>query len=186
MIERLARLKSVSDLGSSLVSQLLGVRLIPHLDEVQQLRRDELGARRDLLMDVLRQKAPGWRWQVPPGGLFIWAQLPAGDARDLAQEALHSGVKVTPGTSLSVDGTHNDWLRLPFLLTPDPTANWSRASAGRLGTLRAPAGGGGGPGAGRPLSPSLSCRGAVMPRQRGIFRPVGRTDGPEDFSLRSK
>ena len=119
MIERLARLKSVSDLGSSLVSQLLGVRLIPHLEEVQQLRRDELGARRDLVTNVLRQKAPGWRWQVPPGGLFIWVQLPAGDARDLAQEALHLGVKVTPGTSLSVDGTHNDWLRLPFLLRPD-------------------------------------------------------------------
>jgi DNA-binding transcriptional MocR family regulator len=119
MIERLARLKSVSDLGSSLVSQLLGARLVPHLAEVQQLRRDELGARRALVMDMLRQKAPGWKWQAPPGGLFIWVQLPAGDARDLAQEALHSGVKVTPGTTLSVDGTHNDWLRLPFLLTPD-------------------------------------------------------------------
>ena len=120
LIERLARLKSVSDLGSSLVSQLLGARLMPHLAEVQQLRRAELGARRDLVMDILRRQAPAWRWQAPPGGLFIWAQLPAGDARDLAQEALRAGVKVTPGTSLSVDGTHNDWLRLPFLLAPDP------------------------------------------------------------------
>lgn len=119
LIERLARLKSVSDLGSSLVSQLLGARLIPHLATVQQLRRAELGARRALVMEVLRQKAPDWRWQAPPGGLFIWVQLPGGDARDLAQEALHHGVRVTPGTTFSVDGTHNDWLRLPFLLTPD-------------------------------------------------------------------
>ncbi len=119
LIERLARLKAVTDLGSSLVSQLLGVQLIPHLDQVKQLRREELTPRRNLVLEVLRHRAPAWQWQCPHGGLFIWVHLPLGDARDLAQEALHCGVKVTPGTTLSVDRTHNDWLRLPFLLSPD-------------------------------------------------------------------
>ena len=41
------------------------------------------------------------------------------DARELAQSALQRGVIVTPGTTLSVDGTHTEWLRLPFLLPPD-------------------------------------------------------------------
>jgi DNA-binding transcriptional MocR family regulator len=119
LIERLSRLKAVTDLGSSLVSQLLGVRLMPHLDVVKQLRREELTPRRDLVLAMLQQKAPSWRCQCPQGGLFIWVQLPLGDARDLAQEALQCGVKITPGTSLSIDGTHNNWLRLPFLLPLD-------------------------------------------------------------------
>jgi DNA-binding transcriptional MocR family regulator len=112
-------LKAVTDLGSSLVSQMLGVQLMPHLENVQALRREELAPRRDLVVEMLEQKAPAWHWQRPKGGLFIWVQLPLGDARDLAQDALHGGVKVTPGTTLSVDGTHNDWLRLPFLLPLD-------------------------------------------------------------------
>jgi DNA-binding transcriptional MocR family regulator len=119
LVERLARLKALTDLGSSLISQLLAIRLIPHLEVVKQLRREELRARRDLLLDELRERVPSWRWQCPPGGLFVWAQLPRGDARELAQEALRSGVIVTPGTTLSVDGTHTAWLRLPFLLPPD-------------------------------------------------------------------
>jgi DNA-binding transcriptional MocR family regulator len=119
LIERLVRLKAVTDLGSSLVSQMLGVKLFPYLELVKQLRREELAPRRDLVLQVLEQKAPSWRCRSPKGGLFIWTQLPSGDARDLAQEALHCGVKVTPGSTLSVDGTHNAWLRLPFFLPTD-------------------------------------------------------------------
>jgi DNA-binding transcriptional MocR family regulator len=53
------------------------------------------------------------------GGLFVWAHLPEGDVRELAQEALQEGVLVLPGTTLSVDGTHTAFLRLPLFLTPD-------------------------------------------------------------------
>lgn len=116
LIERLARLKAVTDLGSSLVSQLLGVRLIPYLDQVKRLRCEELVPRRNLVLELLKQNLPAWHWKCPTGGLFVWVQLPAGDARDLAQASVHYGVKVTPGSTLSVDGTHNTWLRVPFLL----------------------------------------------------------------------
>ncbi len=118
LVERLTRLKAVTDLGSSLISQLLAIRLMPYLDHVKQLRRQELTPRRDLLLDVLRANVPSWTWKPPKGGLFVWAKLPGGDARDFAQQALHRGVIITPGTTLSVDGTHSTWLRLPFLLPP--------------------------------------------------------------------
>lgn len=119
LIERLARLKVITDLGSSLISQLLAVQLMPHLEQVIELRRQELTPRRDFLLETLSRKAPSWCWKCPQGGLFVWVQLPQGDARDLAQEALHNGVIVTPGTTLSVDGSHTAWLRLPFLLPLD-------------------------------------------------------------------
>lgn len=119
LIERLTRLKAVTDLGSSLISQGLAMRLMPHLEHVKQLRRQELTPRRDLLLSLLREKAPLWSWTLPKGGLFVWTKLPWGDARDFAQEALHRGVIVTPGSTMSIDGTHTAWLRLPFLLPPD-------------------------------------------------------------------
>lgn len=118
LIERLIRLKVVSDLGSSLISQMIAIRLISVIEQVQRLRKDELTERRDVILEVLSRRAPSWRWKRPEGGLFIWAQFPKGDARVLAQEALHAGVKVTPGTTLSVDGAHTTCLRLPFLLPP--------------------------------------------------------------------
>ena len=119
LIERLARLKAVSDLGSSMISQLIAIRLMPYLEQVKQLRRQELTPRRDLLLELLQSRVPSWNWQRPKGGLFVWVHLPEGDVRDLAQEALHGGVIVLPGTTLSVDGTHTAWLRLPIFLPPD-------------------------------------------------------------------
>jgi DNA-binding transcriptional MocR family regulator len=119
LIDRLARIKALSDLGSSMISQLIAVQLLPHARQVREIRRKELTPRRDLLMHMLAEHLPSWTWQRPKGGLFVWVRLPAGDARVLAQEALHRGVIITPGTTLSVDGTHVDYLRLPFLLPPD-------------------------------------------------------------------
>jgi DNA-binding transcriptional MocR family regulator len=119
LIERLARLKALTDLGSSMISQLIAMRLMASMEHVKQLRRQELTPRRNLLLDVLEQRAPSWSWRRPKGGLFVWVHLPEGDARDLAQVALHRGVIVTPGITLSVDGTHSAWLRIPFLLPPD-------------------------------------------------------------------
>jgi DNA-binding transcriptional MocR family regulator len=119
LIERLARLKAVNDLGSSMISQLIAVRLMPYLEQVTCLRREELVPRRDLLLELLQDGAPSWCWQRPKGGLFVWAHVPEGDVRALAQEALHQEVIVLPGTPLSVDGTHTGWLRLPFFLPPD-------------------------------------------------------------------
>ena len=119
LIERLARLKAVNDMGSSIISQLIATRLLPHLELVKELRRQELTPRLDLLLELLQSRVPSWGWQRPKGGLFVWVHLPEGDIRELAQEALQEGVLVIPGTTLSVDGTHTSWLRLPFFLTPD-------------------------------------------------------------------
>ncbi|MEP6776015.1 MAG: PLP-dependent aminotransferase family protein, partial [Chloroflexota bacterium] len=115
LIERLTRLKALTDLGSSMISQLIAMRLMASVEHVKQLRRQELTPRRDLLLEVLEQRVPSWSWRRPKGGLFVWVQLPEGDARDLAQKALHRGVIVTPGITLSVDGSHTGWLRIPFL-----------------------------------------------------------------------
>src|SRR5206468_2921380 len=47
-----------------------------------------------------------------------WVRLPHGNAGEFAQLALRCGVIVTPGTAMSVDASHTNYLRRPFFHHP--------------------------------------------------------------------
>jgi DNA-binding transcriptional MocR family regulator len=117
LITRLARLKVMADLGSSLPSQLIASRLLPKAAEVQARRREQLRERWRVLTDLVAELLPSWELWPPSGGPFAWAKLPGGDANRLAQIANRHGVRIMPGSTLSVGGSHADHLRLS--LTPD-------------------------------------------------------------------
>ncbi len=117
LISRLARLKVMADLGSSLPSQLIASRLLPKAAEVQARRREQLRERWRVLTDLMAELLPSWELWPPAGGLFAWAKLPGGDANRLAQIANRHGVRIMPGSILSVDGSHADHIRLS--LTPE-------------------------------------------------------------------
>ncbi len=117
LIARLARLKVMADLGSSLPSQLIASRLLPKAAEVQARRREQLRERWRVLTDLVEELLPSWELWPPVGGLFAWAKLPGGDANRLAQIANRHGVRIMPGSVLSVDESHADRVRLS--LTPD-------------------------------------------------------------------
>ncbi len=117
LITRLARLKVMADLGSSLPSQLIASRLLPKAAEVQARRREQLRERWRILTDLAAELLPSWELWPRSGGPFAWAKLPEGDANRLAQIANRHGVRIMPGSILSVDGSHADHVRLS--LTPD-------------------------------------------------------------------
>jgi DNA-binding transcriptional MocR family regulator len=117
LITRLARLKVMADLGSSLPSQLIASRLLPKAAEVQARRREQLRERWRIITYLAAELLPSWELWPPVGGLFAWAKLPEGDANRLAQIANRHGVRIMPGSILSVDGSHADHVRLS--LTPD-------------------------------------------------------------------
>jgi DNA-binding transcriptional MocR family regulator len=119
IVVRLARLKVVADLGSSVLPQVIAARLIPQTDHVKELRRRELLPRLDLFGGLLGELLPTWSWTRPTGGTFLWVRLPYGHAGEFAQLALRYGVIVTPGTTMSVDESHTDYFRLPFFQHPD-------------------------------------------------------------------
>ena len=119
IIARLARLKLVADLGTSLIPQAIAARLLAQTDLVQARRREELRPLLRALTDLLAQHLPSWTWAVPAGGTFLWVQLPGADAREFAQVALRYGTIVIPGDTLSVAGEYAGYLRLPFALPPD-------------------------------------------------------------------
>jgi DNA-binding transcriptional MocR family regulator len=111
---RTLAVKTVADLGSPLVSQLLAVRLLERREEVQAERRAELRPRRDHLAGLLRSQLPEWSFRVPAGGLSLWCTLPRGNAEEFAELAGRHGVVVVPGPALSVDEGNRRSLRIVF------------------------------------------------------------------------
>ena len=118
LLPTLARVKSVMDLGSPALTQAVAVRLLGQIDRVRTLRCEQLRPRRDALVRRLRRALPEWTFTVPTGGLFLWVELPAGDAQEFAQLALRRGVVIVPGSALSHEGRYERFMRLPFLAEP--------------------------------------------------------------------
>jgi|SRR5579871_1010 len=130
VVERLARVKTATDLGSPLLTQAIAVRLLAAIEEARRLRRLQLKPRRDLMATLLSEHLPEWEFRVPAGGLFFWTKLPGGDAREFAQTALRHGVMILPGPTMSAAEQNARFIRLPFLGEPETL----RAGVRRLRT----------------------------------------------------
>lgn len=116
VIKRLARIKALADLASSVIPQLIAARLLPLIDEVKAERRSELESQRDQATSLLQELLPSWSWERPLGGISLWVRLPQGNASDFAEVALRHGVAIVPGPTFCPDEDGQDYLRLPFCL----------------------------------------------------------------------
>lgn len=119
MLSRLARLKTIDDLGTSALSQLAAQRLLERADEIGPRRVARTIERHDALTDALRSKLPDWEWQQPAGGLVLWVRLPGADSATFATVAARHGVGVAPGSVSAPAGGWRDHLRLPFGHRPE-------------------------------------------------------------------
>ena len=117
-IDRLARRKVASDLGSGLLDQVVAARLVSRLDELQVATTALLAERLAHTEAMLRSHLPDWRWNRPAGGPALWVQLPF-QAVPFCQLALRHGVELVPGSLFSTDGSFHNHVRMPF--TADPT-----------------------------------------------------------------
>jgi len=113
---RFARVKATHDLGSSVVSQLLALRILTAVEpgRIAQHRQAQLRGRYDTLAAGLRRQLPAWSWDPPAGGLSMWVRLPTADAEAFARLALQHGVAVATSQPLSPEGRYPDRLRLSF------------------------------------------------------------------------
>ncbi|MDA3646035.1 PLP-dependent aminotransferase family protein [Saccharopolyspora indica] len=128
VINRLARLKAMHDLGSAVFDQWLAAELLPRLGAVRERRTRELRASRDRLCEELAANLP-WTFQVPSGGQTAWVALPHGDAGAFAQHALRFGVAVLPGQTMDPELRSGRSLRIPFVLPPDELSEAVRRMA---------------------------------------------------------
>jgi DNA-binding transcriptional MocR family regulator len=87
------RLKSVSDLSSSLASQAIAIRLFEHRDAMIEIRQGELRKRVDLYSALLPRHLPWFSERA--GGLSLWVDTGI-DAAEFAQAALREGSPSSP------------------------------------------------------------------------------------------
>lgn len=113
-VTRMLSTKTVADLGSPLLGQLVVARLYERLDDVLAQRRTELRSRRDLLLSLLADRLGSWEVVHPNGGMCAWVTLPQGNAVDFVEVARQHGVAVQPGPALSVDDGNRRALRIVF------------------------------------------------------------------------
>lgn len=118
LIARLARVKGVSDLGTSLISQMVALRLLTRHAEAVELRQRQLLAGYELLTGLLAEALPAWSWQEPLGGASLWVRLPQPIATGFAQLALRHGVAIVPGPVFSAAEHCEEHLRLPYAVSP--------------------------------------------------------------------
>jgi DNA-binding transcriptional MocR family regulator len=122
VVAQLYPLKTVADLGTSLVSQALTVELLPLRERVRGERGEQLRARYGVVEESLGRLLPDWSWERPRGGSSLWIELPRGNAAAFAQFAARYDIKIAPGPVFSVADRHQRRLRLPFVLEPDELA----------------------------------------------------------------
>jgi len=119
LVARMAAARSHVDMGTAVLEQLVVAELLAQSDDLLVGRRVALRERRDLLVGLLQDRLPAWRFDVPAGGLSLWADLGAPVSSALAALSPRYGVRVVAGTAFGVDGSFERNLRIPFTTSPD-------------------------------------------------------------------
>jgi DNA-binding transcriptional MocR family regulator len=109
-------------MASPVLEQLIAIRALQRIDDIMRERRQTVRLRRSALSEALDERLPTWRYAQPSGGLFIWAELPAMIATQLAVQARAEGLHITPGPLFGAAGLFERYLRLPFTLPPEQLA----------------------------------------------------------------
>ena len=118
-IQALIPRRASIDLGSPLLEQLAAVHLLSDDTAHLAARRTLLQERCRHLIGALAERLPDWRVAAPPGGLSLWAELPAPVSTALAATSERFGVRIASGTRFGVDGAFDRFVRIPFTLAPD-------------------------------------------------------------------
>lgn len=116
VVSRLSQMKGITDLGTSLVSQEIAIRLLDRIDDARLVRREQLTAGLESLSALLNEYLPDWSWNRPHGGPSLWVRIPATSATNFAYVAARFGVALTPARAFGPGEGADDHLRLPYVL----------------------------------------------------------------------
>jgi DNA-binding transcriptional MocR family regulator len=118
LIHRLVAARATSDMSGPLFEQIVATHVLDRLDEILVERRAMIRRRRDALAGALDRRLPQWRYALPPGGMFLWVELPEPISTSLSIAAAEQDLQITPGPRYAAAGVLERHLRLPFALAP--------------------------------------------------------------------
>ncbi|MGW4929509.1 MocR-like transcription factor YczR [Agromyces sp. NPDC004153] len=121
LIRRLLAVRSPGDLGTPILEQLIVTRLMPRMDEILGMRREQLRAGRDRLEELVALHLPEWEVPHVDGGIVTWIGLGAPVSSQLALAARREGLIVAAGPRFGIDGAFERFLRLPVCYSPETT-----------------------------------------------------------------
>jgi DNA-binding transcriptional MocR family regulator len=114
--ERVQMLKFAQSRNTPLFGQLLAARWLasPAFERHLQRLRPRLRLQRERTAQAIARHFPtGTRLRLPPGGLSLWVQLPAGARSSvLFREALHQGIRIAPGAMFSNTDRYEGFVRV--------------------------------------------------------------------------
>lgn len=116
-IARAAAIKATLDMATPVLDQILACYVLADLEAIVTPRRAQLRANRAALMDILATLMPSWQAAMPTGGISAWVRLGAPVATRLSGVSRKCGVVITPGPLFGIDGSFEDYIRLPLTLT---------------------------------------------------------------------
>ncbi|MGW4728167.1 aminotransferase-like domain-containing protein [Streptomyces shenzhenensis] len=112
LVEALVRVKSRADAGSSVPSQILLTKLLPHHDAIVAHRRAEVERRTLLSSAFIRDELPDWRIEGAGIGPSQWIRLPVRDTAEFVGFAYERGTTVGYGGMYRSDGRPSAHLRV--------------------------------------------------------------------------
>ncbi|MBB5936629.1 MocR-like transcription factor YczR [Streptomyces zagrosensis] len=120
LVTELAGQRVATDMGGSVLDQLLALALLDGAGDLLPTRLTQLRQQRDAVAVALAEHLPQWRWRQPPGGLSLWVDLGEPVASALAERALDKGVRIESGAYFATDpGIFEQRLRIPYTTPPD-------------------------------------------------------------------
>jgi DNA-binding transcriptional MocR family regulator len=120
LVTELAGQRVATDMGGSVLDQLLALALLARAEEVFPPRLEQMRRQRAALAAALAEHIPQWTWQLPPGGLSLWVDLGEPISAALAERALDYGVRIEGGAYFATDpGIFEQRLRIPYTTPPD-------------------------------------------------------------------
>lgn len=119
LIQRVARLRYSSDLGTPILDQLIVLDLLGDYDAILADRRAYLLAGRDHLLTRLRERLPEWTLPKPDGGLTLWVNIGAPISSQLALAARDEGLVIAAGPRFGMNGVFERFLRVPYSHPPE-------------------------------------------------------------------
>ncbi len=121
--ERILKVKQAADVCTPGLNQramhhyLQTGALVGHLERVRRACRE----RRDVALTAARHWLPeGAAWTEPPGGLYLWIELPHSGptAAELYVSAIQHGVAFAIGSMFHTDGAGSHFIRINFAAQP--------------------------------------------------------------------
>jgi DNA-binding transcriptional MocR family regulator len=121
LLRRLLAVRSPNDLGTPILEQLMVTRLMGRMDDILELRREQLRAGRDRLESLLADAFPDWHVPHVDGGIVTWVGLGAPVSSQLALAARSQGLIIAAGPRFGIDGAFERFLRLPICYSAETT-----------------------------------------------------------------